>query len=152
MPGELDLNTLLREMRPVLDEAPYVFASVPAALAAERRPTYLGLFHEAEGMTLTLSPAEAGRLGLPTTPQWAHITLAVHSSLSAVGFMARIAIALAAAGISLNPVAGFYHDHLFVPWSDRHQALVVLRQLAQMGPGGARHHTCDHGDRSCPRV
>ena len=70
-------------------------------------------------------------------PQWAHITLTVHSSLWAVGFMARIATALAGAGISLNPVAGCYHDLLFVPWSERHQALVVLRELALAVPVGA---------------
>jgi len=137
MPGELDLNTLLREMRPVLDEDAYVIVSVPAAIVTEQRPTCLGLFHEPEGVTLILTSAEAARLGLRPATEWAHITLSVHSSLSAIGFLARIAAPLAAAGISLNPVAGCYHDHLFVPWSARQQALAVLRQLAQAVPIGA---------------
>ena len=130
MSGEADLDTLVREMRPVLDDDPYVFVSMPAAVFSEARPTCLGLFHEREGVTLIMSSAEATRLGTSTDGQWAHITLTVHSSLSAVGFLARIATALAAAGISLNPVAGFYHDHLFVPWARRQQALDVLERLS----------------------
>jgi uncharacterized protein len=131
MPGEADLDILLREMQPVLDDEPYVFISVAAAVVADRRPSCLGLFHEAEGVTLILAAAEAARLDRPGEEQWAHVTLSIHSALAAVGFVARIATALARAGISLNPVAGFYHDHLFVPWSRRLEALAVLQSLAQ---------------------
>ncbi len=136
MPGERDLHTLLRDMRPVLDDAPYVIASMAAA-SVPANAACLGVFHESEGVTLILTAAEAERMGLPAARRWAHIVLSVHSSLSAVGFLARIATALAGAGISLNPVAGYYHDHLFVPWPDRQQALAVLRQLAQAHPTGA---------------
>ena len=129
-PGEGDLMTLLRDMRPELDERPYAFVSVPPALVEAEKPACLGLFHEAEGVTLILEAGEAERLGVPTTVHWARITLAVHSSLSAVGFMARLGAALAAAGISANPVAGYYHDHLFVPWRERRRALAVLQGLA----------------------
>jgi hypothetical protein len=131
MSGEADLDRLIREMRPVLDESPYVFVSVPAAVVSETLPACLGLFHEREGVTLIVHSAEAARYGGATAEQWAHITLSIHSSLSAVGFMARIATALARSGISLNPVAGFYHDHLFVPWARRQQALAVLEALAR---------------------
>lgn len=136
MSGERDLHTLLRDMRPVLGEAPYVIASVPGATVPVDA-TYLALLHEPEGVTLILTATEADRLSMPAVPQWAHIVLSVHSSLLAVGLLASIATALAGAGISLNPVAGYYHDHLFVPWSARQQALAVLRQLAQAPPIGA---------------
>ena len=43
------------------------------------------------------------------------ITLEVHSALDAVGFLAAVTARLAAEGIGVNPVAGFHHDHLFVP-------------------------------------
>src|SRR6185436_16397026 len=118
-------------MEPVLDDDPYVFVSVPDAYVAERGPICLGIFREAEGVTLIVSAAEAARLGTPADERWAHITLSIHSSLSAVGFLACIATALSGAGISLNPVAGFYHDHLFVPWNRRVEALAVLEALAR---------------------
>ena len=58
------------------------------------------------------------------------ITLNIHSSLDAVGFMARIASALAEHGMGVNPVAGFYHDHIFVPLGREQDALTVLRELS----------------------
>ena len=137
MIGERDLRILLREMRPALDEAAYVITPVTPVVLATQRPTVLGLFHEAEGVTLIVTTAEAARLGLPTSPEWAHITLSVHSSLLAIGFMARIATTLSTAGISVNPVAGCYHDHLFVPWPTRQQAMTTLRQLAEASIGAA---------------
>jgi hypothetical protein len=39
--------------------------------------------------------------------------------------------ALAEAGIACNVVAGFHHDHLFVPWERREEALELLQRLSQ---------------------
>ncbi|EKD51400.1 MAG: hypothetical protein ACD_62C00265G0006 [uncultured bacterium] len=58
------------------------------------------------------------------------ITLTVHSGLDAVGFLARISTALAEAGISLNAVSAFYHDHLFVPVDRAGEAMVALERLS----------------------
>lgn len=44
--------------------------------------------------------------------------------------MAVIATALAKQGMGVNPVAGFYHDHLFIPEDRVQDALDVLAQLA----------------------
>ena len=57
----------------------------------------------------------------------------VHSALEAVGFIARVATALADAGMGVNPVAGFYHDHLFVPEDRAEDAMTVLEGLARGG-------------------
>ncbi|EXJ56821.1 hypothetical protein A1O7_07165 [Cladophialophora yegresii CBS 114405] len=57
------------------------------------------------------------------------LTCDVHSSLSAVGFMAVLATRLAERGISVNPVAGFYHDHLFVPVERAGEAVEMLEGL-----------------------
>jgi hypothetical protein len=64
------------------------------------------------------------------------ITLDVHSSLEAVGLIATVSGALAAAGISVNVFAGFYHDHLFVPASKAAQAMSVLKELSAHHAGG----------------
>jgi hypothetical protein len=58
------------------------------------------------------------------------ISLTIHSSLAAVGLTAAIASALAEQGISANVVAAYFHDHLFVPWEQRLQAMAVLSALA----------------------
>lgn len=44
--------------------------------------------------------------------------------------MARIATALAAHDMGVNPVAGFYHDHLFVPLGREEDAMAVLAEMA----------------------
>jgi hypothetical protein len=56
---------------------------------------------------------------------------AVHSGLEAVGLTARISTALAAHGISANIVAAFHHDHVFVPWDRREEAMTALRELSE---------------------
>jgi hypothetical protein len=58
------------------------------------------------------------------------ITLNVHSSLEAVGFIAEVSKKLTEKGIGVNPVSGFFHDHLFVPTGREDEALEVLSDLA----------------------
>ena len=54
----------------------------------------------------------------------------MRSSLVAVGFLATVCSRLAEVGISVNPVSGFHHDHLFVPWDRREEAMAVLERGA----------------------
>lgn len=77
------------------------------------------LIREDEGVT-RIGPGEG----------WARITLGVESSLAAVGLTAQVAAALAARGISANMIAAFHHDHVFVPWDRRDEAMAVLRALS----------------------
>jgi hypothetical protein len=58
------------------------------------------------------------------------ITLNVHSSLEAVGFMAAVSAKLTEHGIGVNPVSGYHHDHCFVPLGKEQQAMKVLEELA----------------------
>lgn len=127
--GETDLATLLHTMQPTLHAAPYVFCSVDAALATRFGTLALGVFREAEGVTLILTQAQAHEAGLAAATLWACITLTVHSSLAAIGLIAAVATKLAAHGIGVNPVAGYYHDHLFVPWNRRDDALRLLDEF-----------------------
>ena len=88
------------------------------------------VFQEAEGTTLILRKDEADAAGLTSEFPCRMITLNVHSSLEAVGFIARIAAELAKAGIGVNPVSGFYHDHLFVPDGREAEAMEILAGMA----------------------
>jgi hypothetical protein len=65
------------------------------------------------------------------------ITLEVHSSLEAVGFLAAVTRRLAEARIGANPVSAFFHDHLFVPADRAEEAVTILEQLASDARGGA---------------
>jgi len=42
-----------------------------------------------------------------------------------------VSAALAERGISANILAALNHDHVFVPWDRRDEALAALRGLAQ---------------------
>ncbi len=121
MPGETNLEALLAALQPALDPAEYVFAT-----GAEAAGEPIGVFREAEGVTLILRREEAERLEIPWTYRCRRITLRVHSSLQAVGLLARVTAALAARGISVNAVSAYYHDHLFVPAERAEEALAVL--------------------------
>lgn len=67
---------------------------------------------------------------LPYDSVWSLITLNVNSDLAAVGFLAAITPALAQAGISVNVVSAYYHDHLFVPEGKAKEALKILQKLS----------------------
>ncbi len=130
MSGIVDLKLLLAQMEPALDDAEFVFCTVPGLDAA----SYLGLdplgiFLEAEGLTLILHPGRAADAGMEMSAPMRRITLTVHSSLEAVGLTAAVSSALAAHGISANMIAAFHHDHVFVPAADAERALAVLRAL-----------------------
>ena len=86
---------------------------------------------KAEGITLVLLHEEAEAHGIAYEFPCRMITLNVHSSLEAVGFIARIATVLAAKGMGVNPVAGFYHDHLFVPEGREGEALEILAEFTR---------------------
>lgn len=132
MSGETDLDTLLASMRPSLVDGVHVFAT----LADRRIPPGLHprmAFEEAEGTTLIVLREDAVAAGLSYDFPCRMITLNIHSSLQAVGFMARIASALAAEDMGVNPVSGFFHDHLFVPDGRERDALRILAGFSGAG-------------------
>ncbi len=130
MSGELDLKTLLGSMSATLVDGVYVFVTLPDdAVPAQAKPRMM--FREAKGTTLILLRDEATALGLSYEFPSRMITLNVHSALDAVGFIALIATELAKSGMGVNPVAGFYHDHLFIPDGREDDALAILRDIAK---------------------
>lgn len=128
MSGEKDLDALIAAMSPQMGPEVYVFSTVHPDTDLSLMEVMM-MFKEAEGVTLILRRDDALAYGVGVEFPCRMITLTAHSSLAAVGFMARIAQALAARGISVNPVAGFYHDHLFVPEDRAEEAMEALRGL-----------------------
>ncbi|NBE53784.1 ACT domain-containing protein [Streptomyces boluensis] len=129
MRPEHDLYRLLTGLRPHLVPGRYVYATVTGAPPAGLDPVVT--VREAEGRTLVVRQEEADAAGLGYDFVTGWITLRVHSALDAVGLTAAVATELAVAGISCNVVAGFHHDHLFVPYARAEEALAVLERLAE---------------------
>lgn len=131
MSGETNLTQLLASMRPRLQYDTFVFASLPNAIALPGGLEPVMTFREAEGLTLILEENAAKLAGIEGIFRCRMITLDIHSSLDAVGFVAAITKRLAAAGMGVNPVSGFFHDHLFVPADRADEAVQILEQLAR---------------------
>ena len=121
--GETDLSRLLAGLAPAL--APQPRAIRTQAHDAPVPADALLLFREDEGATVIVPAADAG----DGVPLWAQVTLRIHSSLDAVGMMAAISAALTDAGIPCNVVSAYFHDHLFVPWARREDAMDALHAL-----------------------
>jgi len=129
MAGETDLQRLLAGMRPAMSETAFAFATAGSLQDVPASVGIIGSFEEDEGVTVIAPRDQLARTDLTQSGPFAKISLAVHSSLAAVGLTATIASSLAHRGISANFVAGYFHDHVFVPWEERHAALEILSGL-----------------------
>ena len=130
MAGIKDIQILLKEMKPVLDKIDYVFSTIEC-FNIEKDIIFLdpiATFRESEGMTVVVTRETADKQRLPYDAVFNKITLEVHSSLEAVGLTAAISTALASKDISANVIAGYYHDHIFVPKDKADFALNILKR------------------------
>ncbi|QEC75512.1 ACT domain-containing protein [Mucilaginibacter ginsenosidivorax] len=129
MAGETNLDNLLRNMTPLLNEGDYVYCTVTDIDTIDIK-NVLGIFKEEEAVTVILKKEIADQLGLKYEYIAAWITLTIHSSLEATGLTAAFAAALAKEAISCNVVAAYYHDHIFVAKKDAERAMAALKNLA----------------------
>jgi len=114
-------------MSPKLREGEYVFAVLTQEQVETLNPMLL--FEEEEGKTVVITKAEAEARSIHYDAVWNLITLTVHSDLQAVGLLAAVSNKLAEAGISINVVSAFYHDHLFVLPEKANEAMRILEQF-----------------------
>ncbi|MDX9897161.1 MAG: ACT domain-containing protein [Desulfofustis sp.] len=128
--GETDLRRLLAELQPALRPETYIFCSLPALPGAWRELEPFAVIRETEGWTLIIPATRATAAGIEYDTCFRCIILTVHSSLIGVGLTAAASGALAERGISVNVVAAFYHDHLFVPADQAGLALEALLSLS----------------------
>ncbi|PSO14708.1 ACT domain-containing protein [Bradyrhizobium sp. MOS003] len=134
MNGERDLDALLRHMRPELRPGTFVFCTIAVNEGVPAALNPLLTFREQEGTTLVMPREEAEAAGLRYAFPSRLITLTVHSALDAVGFLAAITARLAEAGISVNAVSAFHHDHLFVPADRADEAMMLLQEMSDAKP------------------
>jgi uncharacterized protein len=128
MSGEKNLQILLKNMQPVLNEGDFVFCTINDFSKIYPNDVIL-FFKETEGITIVLSKNKADLLNLEYSFVASWITLTVHSALDAVGLTAAFSTELAKEGISCNVIAAYYHDHIFVEKKDETNAMLVLKSL-----------------------
>ncbi len=131
MSGEKNLKALLRRMQPVLHDAPYGYGVVLTGQPIPQANVFAQIA-EAEGTTFVALQTELVALGIAGGDAWARNSLHVHSDLAAVGLTATISAALTVENISANVVAGYFHDHIFVQWDRRFDAMTALRVLTDV--------------------
>ena len=116
----------MKDLKPRVQPGVYVFCTVPEERAADLEVTPVGQFHEAEGVTVIVEQEAADRLALAYDAVWSMITLTAETGLTDIGILAYVSRKLADAGIPVNAVSAFYHDHLFVPCEKAEEALHLL--------------------------
>ncbi len=131
MTGETNLDILISTMKPQLNDGDYVFCCIKTGQVD--LSGVLFFFKEQEGLTIVCTEDVAKKRHYTYNSVFSWITLNVHSALEAVGLTAAFAQALATHSISCNVVAGYYHDHIFVPKDRGVEALKVLKNLAKNG-------------------
>ncbi|WP_209504137.1 MULTISPECIES: ACT domain-containing protein [unclassified Ruegeria] len=121
----VETKAMIAGMRPEIQPCEFAFVVWPEDMdwPDGTRASYV----EAEGLSLIVpincAPKEAVAMRC--------ITLQVHSSLEGVGLTAAVSGALAQAGIPANMVAGYHHDHVYVPSGLAEDALRILKNLQQ---------------------
>lgn len=132
MSGETDLDRLLASLSPRFVDGEFVFCTFADARYGDRSELApIAAVSEPQGLTLVLPRANADARGLAYESIYRMITLGVHSSLDAVGLTAAVSARLAAHGISANVIAGYHHDHIFVPREQADEAVAALAELAR---------------------
>ena len=129
MTGISDINILLKSMSPKLREGEYIFAMVQNGQVKDLKP--MMVFEEEEGTTAVIAKTEADQHKISYDASWKLITLTIHSDLQAVGLLAAVCGKLADAGISVNTVSAFYHDHLFILPEKAEEAMELLAELSK---------------------
>lgn len=139
MAGEEDLSTLIKSMSPSLEDEIFVFGHVAADSASGwqfvmnllSEKSIQMILWEKEGWTLILPERLVSADPLQPIFPCKKITLNIHSSLDAVGFMAAITAKLTKLKIGVNPVSGYFHDHLFVSAGKEDAAMGALREMTK---------------------
>ena len=87
------------------------------------------MIKEKEGMSLVLTKEDGMAMGFDCSNLMACISLDLGSSLLAIGLTASISQALSESLIPCNVIAGYYHDHIFIPVGEADAALEILQNL-----------------------
>ncbi len=112
----------------ILNKGEYVFCSI-IDINKISMNNIICSFKESEGYSIIISKEEATSNNLPFYFISAWITLNIDSTLDSVGLTSSFSRELTKAGISCNVIAAYHHDHIFVPYLDKHKAMKILSDM-----------------------
>lgn len=123
----------------MLDPETYNYAKLDCFLDDDYKDTMRKALHydptiilrEEEAITMICTKEMADFTNIDRTFPCRKISLKVHSSLDAVGLTAAIAQRLTNINIGCNVVAGFYHDHIFVPVGREDEVMAELMKMSE---------------------
>lgn len=133
--GEKSLAVLLASLNLSVHPETFVFSTVSSSVELPSSLQAQMVFRENEGLTIITTQKAAELHNLEFVFPCRMITVNVHSSLEAVGFITFIAGKLSDKGIAINPVSGFFHDHLFVPYGKEDEVTEILQNISAEARG-----------------
>jgi uncharacterized protein len=129
MSGQTNLSEVLKTLNVTCDNLEYGFATVKDK-QIDITGQVLGVFEESEGKTIIATTEYLEVNNLQHEGSYAKLTIELHTSLELVCLTATLAQKLAENKIPVNVIAGYYHDHLFVPYGLRQNAINAISNLA----------------------
>jgi len=124
------------EIDPRLVEGKYYFAMVGESqlmALTSYLDSIVAIFREGEGLTVVVAEDAkddvAGLSAEKLRGPFALITLGAQTDLYMVGLLAKITGALAEEKIAVNAFSAYHHDHLFVPFERKEDAVRALEKL-----------------------
>lgn len=129
MGGKGDSQAPSGALKPMLAEEEHGFATIPIGSGWPSGLVPIATFAETESVSVIALAELLAGIGLDHEAGWAKITIGADTRLDNIGLTAAISAALAEKGISANIVAAYHHDHVFVPWDRRDEAMSVLNAL-----------------------
>ena len=127
MPGEKNLSKLLANLSPALTEEEYVFCTfIDSSYGDFLELKPVASMMEKEGLSLVLEKKKAEMANIKFQSSFRCLSLGVHSDLISIGLTAKISSLLYQNNISANIIAGYFHDHIFVPSDQSVRALEIL--------------------------
>lgn len=130
-------SAMISSITPTLFPETYIFCTTKGSQPSDSLlASALSIFREDEGLSLILPLEVARNHGFDVSQPMRRITLKVWSALDGVGLTAAVATALTEVGVPCNVVAGFYHDHLFVPGGMEGVAVGCLRGVQERAREG----------------
>jgi hypothetical protein len=131
-----DLSVLLKNMQPSLAQGKFYFATVDESqlmALSGYLESIVDVFREKEGLSIVFSEDVKDDIAQLSEREvvgpFAFISLTVNSDLMAIGLLAKITDALAKEKISVNAFSAYYHDHIFVPYERKDEAMKALKKL-----------------------